>query len=57
MQERSLLEMDAVFTEQQKWMVCVTRTDGSAKVVSPLSFLPMFIMLCVMSWDKDQRRK
>ena len=57
MQERSLLEMDAVFTEQQKWMVCVTRTDGSAKVVSPLSFLPVFIMLCVMSGDKDQRRK
>lgn len=56
-QERSLLETDTVFTEQQKWMVCVTRTDGSAKVVSPLSFLPMFKMLCVLSWDKDQRRK
>lgn len=55
-QERSLPEMNVMFVEQQKWMACVTGTVGSARVVSPLSF-PQFILLCVMSWDKDQRRK
>ena len=56
-QERSLPEMNAVFVEQQKWMACVIGTVGSARVGSPLSFPPTFILLCVMSWDKDQRRK